>query len=436
MARLESSQIVRAAATADNNPPLYYLILHWFTDTAGSDKEIWLRAPSVFFGIVGMLATFLVARRLGGPLASLWATALVALSVFHVEHSREARMYTLLYAAATLSVYAFLRLGVGGRRDSVLWAICTLATLFAHTVGLFVLLAQNVCWLTLRVMAPATVQPLRKWLYLNLAVAVAATPWAWVVVQQRDRMGGVFWISPPYLSQPIDILAQLAGSFLLLVILLALACIGFAAVVRNPQTTQTGVAGLFVLLIWGSVPLLIPWLASYVSVPILIPRVAIACLAPLYIAAAFGLAALRPYMAIIPAAAVLLISGHLVWQHINTLSKENWRSLVTEITPQLAPDDLLLFHESSRRKGFQYYMPSPRSELAGFPERRFAAGETLQPSELQALQRIVEGRRRVWLVLSSSNDPNGLIQQALSRNFTMMRRREYRRLAVEEFVKE
>jgi hypothetical protein len=285
-------------------------------------------------------------------------------------------------------------------------------------------------------MAPATVQPLRKWLYLNLAVAVAATPWAWVVVQQRDRMGGVFWISPPYLSQPIDILAQLAGSFLLLVILLALACIGFAAVVRNPQTTQTGVAGLFVLLIWGSVPLLIPWLASYVSVPILIPRVAIACLAPLYIAAAFGLAALRPYMAIIPAAAVLLISGHLVWQHINTLSKENWRSLVTEITPQLAPDDLLLFHESSRRKGFQYYMPSPRSELAGFPERRFAAGETLQPSELQALQRIVEGRRRVWLVLSSSNDPNGLIQQALSRNFTMMRRREYRRLAVEEFVKE
>ena len=224
MARLDAFQIVRASATTDNHPPLYYLILHWFTQLAGADSETWLRAPSVAFGILGILCTFLVAKELGGRVSGLWAAALLAVSAFHIQHSREARMYSLLYAAATLNMYLFLKLRTGNSMSAALWIGCTLATLFAHNVGLFVVLAQHICWAVLRVAAPDTVPTFRKWLTLNVVVAFAAAPWAWVIVLQRRRMDGRFWVAPPYLSQPVDVLARLAGSFTLLV-LLASACV-------------------------------------------------------------------------------------------------------------------------------------------------------------------------------------------------------------------
>jgi mannosyltransferase len=436
MARLGVVEIVQASATADNNPPLYYLILYWFTGLMGADSESWLRAPSVIFGILGIWGTFLAAKEIGGPIVGLWAAALVALSVFHVQYSREARMYTLLYAAATLNVYLFLRLRAGKTTTAVLWAVCAVTTLFAHTVGLFVVLAQHVCWAVLRVLAPESVPTFRRWLTVNAAVALAAAPWAWVALQQQRRMGGVFWVPPPYLSQPLDVLAHLAGSYKLLVALLALAGVGCVALIRGVQPMTTGIRGtaaLLVLVIWGGVPLLAPWLASYVSVPIFLPRITIACLAPLVIGAALGLRCMRLPWAITGGALVLAMSGQMAWQHTHQLRKENWRALAAYVKPQLRSGDLLLFHEGSRRKGFDYYVRDPVSRIAGFPDHRFTAGQTVQADELPQLDRLTEGHQRIWLVLASSNDPEQLIEHALSATRLETDRRDFNRLTVVRF---
>jgi hypothetical protein len=94
---------------------------------------------------------------------------------------------------------------------------------------------------------------------------------------------------------------------------------------------------------------------------------------------------------------------------------------------------LLLFHEGSRRKGFDYYVRDPVSRIAGFPDHRFTAGQTVQADELPQLDRLTEGHQRIWLVLASSNDPEQLIEHALSATRLETDRRDFNRLTVVRF---
>lgn len=432
LARLAPVEIVTASATADINPPLYYLLLHWFTQVGGSDGETWLRMPSVLLGVAGIVATALAGVEVGGAVVGLWAAALVALSVFHVQYSREARMYSLLYTAATLSMYSFLRLRTNARAAGLLWIGCSVVTLFAHTVGVFVLMAEHLCWVLLQAIAPDAVPRFRRWMLLNLVVAVVAAPWALVSLSQHRRMGGMFWVSRPLLTQPIDVLTTLAGSFLLLLVFLAIAT---AAFLPGFQGSPSGAKRLpataiaVILLFWGGAPLLMPWVASFVSVPIFIPRVTIAALAPMLVAVAFGLAAVRPAVANVVAAIILLMSAQLAWGYTHRLTKEDWRSVAAYLQQSSKPKELLLFHDYNRRKGLFYYVPRPAADVAGFPPH----SRTVNASELPELDRLVEGRRRIWLVLASSNDPDRLIEQRLSTKFSLGERRDFRRVTVERF---
>jgi hypothetical protein len=137
--------------------------------------------------------------------------------------------------------------------------------------------------------------------------------------------------------------------------------------------------------------------------------------------------------AITGGALALAMSGQMAWQHTHQLRKENWRALTAYVKSQLRSGDLVLFHEGSRRSGFDYYVRDPASKIAGFPDHRFTAGQTVRPDELPQLNRLAEGHQRIWLVLASSNDPEHLIEQALSATLSETDRRDFHRLTVVRF---
>jgi hypothetical protein len=194
---------------------------------------------------------------------------------------------------------------------------------------------------------------------------------------------------------------------------------------------------LGVLLIWGAVPVLAPWIWSYVGLPILIPRIAIATLAPLMIVAAFGLDAIQPRWASAFCGVVLLSAfGVQSWAYTHRLTKEDWRSVASVINAAAEPGDLVLFHEASRRKGLDYYLRQPIADIAGFPTRRFRAGETIESAELDGLTDIVQPYRRIWLVLANSRDRDGLIERRLEQMFVLRQATEYRQVKVRLFTRE
>src|SRR5688572_20905667 len=64
MARRSSIAAIRSSALEDNNPPLYYLVLRWWTRAVGDDREVSLRMPSALLGILGVIAIFGTAQHL------------------------------------------------------------------------------------------------------------------------------------------------------------------------------------------------------------------------------------------------------------------------------------------------------------------------------------------------------------------------------------
>jgi 4-amino-4-deoxy-L-arabinose transferase-like glycosyltransferase len=91
----------------DFHPPIYYLILKFWTSVFGF-SEISLRIPSVIFGILTIYVVYLIGKKLINKKVGLIASALLATSGLHVYYSQEARMYALVTLLISYLVYLFL----------------------------------------------------------------------------------------------------------------------------------------------------------------------------------------------------------------------------------------------------------------------------------------------------------------------------------------
>ncbi len=96
-------------ARIDQHPPLYYLLLHYWTAITG-DTPYYARLLSVLFGAGTIPIIYLIGKRLSGVVVGLAAAAFLALSPFNIYFAQEARMYTLLAFNAAVALYALVRL--------------------------------------------------------------------------------------------------------------------------------------------------------------------------------------------------------------------------------------------------------------------------------------------------------------------------------------
>lgn len=92
-----------------NERALWYSKLVGLSFRLFGASEFSLRLPSAFFGVLGILAVFCVARRFFGVPAALLAALFSAISPFEIGWSRLSRMYTLFQFLFLLGSYAFYR---------------------------------------------------------------------------------------------------------------------------------------------------------------------------------------------------------------------------------------------------------------------------------------------------------------------------------------
>lgn len=93
------SEIITSFITFDNHPPLYYLLLKFWSSIFGY-SEIALRGPSVIFGV---LTVFILYR------LNKFGSLLLATSQIHVYYSQEARMYAMAAFFATAALLYFTK---------------------------------------------------------------------------------------------------------------------------------------------------------------------------------------------------------------------------------------------------------------------------------------------------------------------------------------
>src|SRR5918994_2648983 len=94
MAQPGPLEIVRLSST-DNNPPLFYLILHYWMLFFG-DSAFSVRLPSAIAGALAVPVMYKIGKLLFDRSAGLLAALILALCAYHARYAQEARPYGLM----------------------------------------------------------------------------------------------------------------------------------------------------------------------------------------------------------------------------------------------------------------------------------------------------------------------------------------------------
>ncbi len=115
-ARLPARLIVSTGLelVQDKHPPLYYLVLHYWTRLFG-EGEVSVRLLSALIGALAIPLGYLLMRELYGHRAGVAAALLLAFNPFLIWYSQEVRMFGL---ATTLLLEALIVLGYVKKQDS------------------------------------------------------------------------------------------------------------------------------------------------------------------------------------------------------------------------------------------------------------------------------------------------------------------------------
>ncbi|MFZ1396633.1 MAG: ABC transporter permease [Candidatus Promineifilaceae bacterium] len=411
------------------NPPLYFVLLHFWVQLFG-DSEVALRLLSALFGGLALGLMFVVGRKLLGREGGLIGTFLLAIALFHVEFSQEARAYSLLVLQALVSLWLFLQLLDKPDRLTVAGYVLTnVVMLYTHFYGAFFVVVQNMFWLYLYWQRRQKMVPgLGRWVLIQGGILLLFAPWLrYMLLEVQSMQSTGVWIPEPTAVTLWYTLFDFASDSVLIVLLFA-GLIGWwllygrspAPEPENGWQTETAVALL--LLLWLVVPVLIPFVVSRLLVPLMLPRYTIAASLGLYLLAAAALRRVRwpslryGLLTLIALASLLGLS-----RYFGAVDKQQWRELTAYLEAEGQPGDLLLFNPGGiKESAFRYYfdrddMRQEPLNLASDIATSYTGQNSVQ--QLADLSQMVAGADQVWLIQANNNESGVLVQQALAALF-------------------
>jgi len=419
--------------------PLYYLLLHYWIGMFG-DSAISVRLLSSVFGIVSVFMLYKVAAEIFNKDVGLLSALIMAVSVFHIWYSQEARNYSLMTLLSLISMYYFLKLlQKVDLRNSVGYIIPSCLLIYTHYFGFFVIMAQNLSlFITWLIFKERNNKLFRNWILLQGVLAVSYLPWlATLKVQASLWQKGLTmdWIPVPSLYSVYESFETYAGSRVLLLFFVALSIFsviryeGSSSICEHGKRCGWTIHGKDIkqssfLGVWLWVPVLLPFLLSFLLKPMYVTRFTIPASLAFYILVAKGIQNIprRFFKAVI---IILLIgfSSVSIWEYYGRVDKQQWREVAGHIDSNAKKGDVIMFIPGDpERLIFAYY--SRREDLKrkqiprieGYDKENFA----------EHVHALTEGGERVWLVVSLRKDPQGIVKDVLkSLGYNIMYHEKY-----------
>ena len=219
-----------------NPRPLGYVLNYYLVRPFLPLDEFGLRLLPAVFGVVSILAVYLVAQRLFSTRAALFSSFLLTVSPLHVMYSQLARYWALVFLLCAIYPYAIF-VGVRDRKLGTLafGVVTGVLAALAHPVSLL-LVGGPVLVFLIPYLRPSSLRQLWthqtfRWaavvaLLVAIAVAVRFVPilHGWITEHDRNPGSGQFllWRAPPGLKQVFYVLAYVDSLTLPLVLLAAL----------------------------------------------------------------------------------------------------------------------------------------------------------------------------------------------------------------------
>jgi uncharacterized membrane protein len=434
-ASYSAANVIRFAQT-DSQPPLYYLLQHYWDALFGT-SEYAMRSLSAFVGTFSLPVFYFFTKKiLKDSMAVALAMWLFAFSVMQLWFSQEARNYEIISFLALVSLYA-LALFMA-RRSIALFATIILsvtAGLYMHNMMFFYLLALNVAWLIYPSERSWT-QRMKEVSLANVIVGLLYLPWVLSLFSQAARIHRGFWIPKPTATTlfgtlsfiagfDLDYLAAVTGRvfqlspyaiWICVVGGVSLLCAAMLAggLLRVPKVERNKNISL---LAYGLLPILAVFVLSQISTPLYGDRIFTSSSVVVPIVFAYPLALqkgrrrrmLYGFLATVLGVLTALSGfGYMRYQR-----KEDWRDATSSLLRIPESNRLIVFVPSGEEILFDYYaqrsramnpgvakMALPTSYRDGFPPPK--ARIIADASDIDPLKLAVESRKysEIDLVLS------------------------------------
>lgn len=389
-------EVVVELPFVDRHPPLYYALLDGWIGLVGTG-EAPVRLLSALFGVAALPVMYGLGKRLYDEQVGVMAAGLLAVSGLHLQQSQNARMYSLLVLATLASMYWLVRLRADADRRAVAgYLLSTVVLAYTHVFGLFVVAAQNGSLLTGRLLDDdgSWPIPIRRWLGLQVGVGVAVLPYLVVLSRQVLAFGdgggvALGWIPDPTVSRLVFAIGRYLHPRNPLLGLAAIALVVVFAVVgtsRAPLHRDNTV----LLSWWLLVPLLVPFVLSYLVAPLFVARYTIAALPALLLLLAAEIRRLGSVefryigIALLLGAAVAGLPGYY-----GQPQNGEWQAATGFVEGNVSEGDLIVVSDRAANDTFAFYYDGAGT-VRGVQEDANAS----------TINETVRGYDTVWLVSS------------------------------------
>lgn len=365
---------------SDNNPPLYYFILHIWMALFGDSEEA-VRLLSALIGSVSIFIIFALGRLLYNKHTGLIAALILAISVYQIQYSQEARAYALMSCLSLLSVYFFVKLSYKADfKNSVGYVLSSFLLIYTHYFGALIIIAQNIYFFSIflidRDKSPRC--DLKRWIALQAILALLSMPEI-IFLKETYALNEGFWIEQPNLMGLIGIFIQYSGTFSLFVIFSLLClyvCVNRALSLRKNyfggnESTSVGfrssyISGVYLLIVLIILPVIIPFIYSQIKTPIFISRYMIGASVIFYLLVAKGIddiVSKRIKLCVIALISLLSIVG--IHRYYDNVDKEQWREAVEYIESNAFAGESIVVSPDYVLDAAHYYLK--RSDLVLVP---------------------------------------------------------------------
>lgn len=174
----------------DTSPPLYNLIEHFWFLIFGS-SEVAIRSLSFLFFLIAVFFIYKIGVKLWNRETALIAAILTFLNPFFFGYAFEGRMYSILAATVTGSMYFFLKRNWKG------YIIATTLALYSHHFAIFAVFLQGL-WTIKEFLFGNRKSAISGFKSLVL-IGILYLPWAIPLYNQTKLVQGGFWLGTPTL---------------------------------------------------------------------------------------------------------------------------------------------------------------------------------------------------------------------------------------------
>lgn len=426
------------------HPPLFHVLMHYWIESLGPG-EISIRSYAVIWGLLAIPAAFWAGKIIYGRRVGLIAAALVAYSPYHIWYSQEARMYSMMFFFAMMSL-GFMARALDTNHASDWWgyAVFTLLGMFTHYFFSFFVLGE-VAFYVLFVLIGGHLKRRRDdttvldWRRPRTLFDEVPTFGPWLLAMVILAVLFSLWLSRSVLMPTVNdaptnaLTASAAGSglgygqeepslawriddvWLVIVELLAGFHAGpamYSMVAMWPLIISFSLVVTDFLRPVGKRSMLPPVAACGILViaalgmwqgQVLASRYFIAVSAPAFLIAAAILADLPRHVRPIVIGAVILLS--LVMWANQSFDSENrmrydTREVIAAVMDGYQEGDVVIYEPFYLRPVVAYYLPTT---IPSFPFPQYADNADLRGGKVklgQDLDRIAGDSRRVWIILS------------------------------------